>query len=112
MEEFVKGDVLVVPFPFSDLSGAKRRPVLLIAALGGEGIILCQITSRNRTDRYSVKIADRDFESGGLKIESFIRPDRIFTADKSLILYKAGRIKPEKISEVEDKLVKIITKHS
>jgi len=33
MEEFVKGDVLVVPFPFSDLSGAKKRPVLLIAVL-------------------------------------------------------------------------------
>ena len=110
MEEFVKGDVLVVPFPFSDLSGVKRRPVLLIAVLGGEDIILCQITSRNRTDRWSVNITDRDFESGGLKIESFIRPDRIFTADKSLILYKAGRLKLEKINEVEDTLVKIIKK--
>ena len=112
MEEFVKGDVLVVPFPFSDLSGAKKRPVLLIAVLEGEDIILCQITSRNRTDSYSVKIADSDFESGGLKIESFIRPQRIFTADKSLILYKAGRLKAEKINEVEDKLVKIIKNRS
>lgn len=65
---------------------------------------------QNRTDSYSVKIADSDFESGGLKIESFIRPQRIFTADKSLILYKAGRLKAEKINEVEDKLVKIIKK--
>ena len=84
----------------------RKDLLLLIAVLDGEDIILCQITSKNRTDSYSVKIADSNFESGGLKIESFIRPQRIFTADKSLILYKAGRLKPEKIYEVEDKLVK------
>jgi len=109
MEEFVKGEVLVVPFPFSDLSDSKRRPVLVVASLGGDDIILCQITSKNRHDRYSVELADNDFLEGGLKADSFIRPNRIFTADKSLILYRAGKLKPEKMKEVEDMLVSIIS---
>ena len=47
MAEFVKGDVVVVPFPFSDLTQAKRRPALVIATLEGDDLILCQITSQN-----------------------------------------------------------------
>jgi mRNA interferase MazF len=46
MEKFVKGDIVVIPFPFSDLSGSKKRPALVLANLQGDDIILCQITSR------------------------------------------------------------------
>lgn len=45
MAKFVKGDVVVIPFPFSDLSQAKRCPALVLAGLSGDDIILCQITS-------------------------------------------------------------------
>jgi mRNA interferase MazF len=43
MAGFVKGDVVVIPFPFSDLSGSKRRPALVLADLRGNDIILCQL---------------------------------------------------------------------
>ena len=46
MERFVKGDDIVIPFPFTDLSGTKRRPALVLADLPGDEIILCQITSQ------------------------------------------------------------------
>jgi len=46
LEEFVRGDIVVVPFPFSDLTEAKRRPALVLAELEGEDRILCQITSQ------------------------------------------------------------------
>jgi mRNA interferase MazF len=46
MAKFIKGDVVVIPFPFSDLSQAKRRPALVIAAFEGNDAILCQITSK------------------------------------------------------------------
>ncbi len=54
MGKFVKGDVVVVPFPFSDLTRAKRRPALAIAELEGDDLILCQITSQSIRDRYAV----------------------------------------------------------
>ena len=110
MEEFVKGHVPVVPFLFSDLSDSKKRPVPVVATPGGDDIILCRITGKNRHDRYSVELTDQNFIEGGLKTDSYIRPDRIFTADKSLILYRTGSLKPEKRREVEDMPVQIITK--
>ena len=45
MARFVRGDVVVLPFPFSDLSESKRRPALVITELLRNDIILCQITS-------------------------------------------------------------------
>ena len=108
MAKFVKGDVVVVPFPFSDLTQAKRRPALVIAELEGDDVILCQITSKTIKDNYSLSIEDRDFETGSLKQSSNIRPNRIFTADTHIILYKVGTLKSNKHSEVIDKIIEII----
>ncbi len=100
MERFIKGDVVVIPFPFSDLSQYKKRPALVIANLEGEDLILCQITSKYKKDKYSINLNKSDFREGNLKIDSFIRPNKIFTAHKDLILYKVGHIKKEKNMEV------------
>ena len=81
MAEFVKGDVVVVPFPFSDLSASKRRPALIVATLTGDDVILCQITSKNVSDTYAVPLTSADFVSGTLHQDSNIRPNRLFTAD-------------------------------
>ncbi|MEK0195036.1 type II toxin-antitoxin system PemK/MazF family toxin [Microcoleus anatoxicus] len=108
MAEFIKGDVVVVPFPFSDLTQAKRRPALVIATLAGDDLILCQITSQNITDRYAITLDSSDFSEGGLNQISNIRPNRLFTADRGIILYKAGQLKPEKLNEAIAKIVEII----
>ncbi len=108
MAALIKGDVVVVPFPFSDLSQAKRRPALILASLPGNDLILCQITSQIYFDSFSIPLTDNDFETGALKTSSFIRPNRIFTADKSIILYKAGHINFQKFESVIDKIIKIL----
>ena len=96
MERFIKGDIVVIPLLFSDLTGAKRRPALVITNLKGEDLILCQITSKKVRDEYAIIITEEDFEEGSLKQESNVRPNKIFTADRSIILYKVGRLKREK----------------
>ena len=108
MAKFVKGDIVVVPFPFSDLSNAKRRPAFVLAVLPGDDIILCQITSRDIRDSFAVKLKAEDFQQGSLSIESNIRPNRLFTADTHIILYKAGCLKQDKITEIVDVIVDII----
>jgi mRNA interferase MazF len=110
MASFVKGDVVVVPFPFSDLSAAKRRPALVIAELSGDDLILCQITSQNVKDSYSISLEEAHFESGSLNIKSNIRPNRVFTADKKILLYKVGHLKKEKITEAIGRLIDILSK--
>ncbi len=108
MAEFIKGDVVVIPFPFSDLSQSKRRPALIIAPLEGDDAILCQITSKTIKDIYAISIDDSDFDSGSLKQSGNIRPNRLFTADSHIILYRAGHIKNDKLNQVIEKLVEII----
>ena len=97
MEEFVKGDIVVVPFPFSDLSANKRRPAFVVAKGEYGDLILCQITSKLKKNSSSIELGDKDFQRGGLKITSYVRPRKIFTSDLGLVLYKAGRVKKEKI---------------
>ena len=108
MGPFVKGDVVVVPFPFSDLTRAKRRPALVIAVLGGDDLILCQITSQSIRDRYAIPIDDNDFESGTLSRASNIRPNRIFTADRHIILYRVGHLDAVKVTEVIEQIISIL----
>lgn len=109
MEKPVKRDIVVLPFPFTDSSAAKKRPALVAASLKGDDMILCQITSEARNDDYGISLQDSDFQQGSLKVKSTIRPNRVFTADKSLILYKAGSINKRKAKEVELAIVKIFT---
>jgi mRNA interferase MazF len=108
MARFVKGDVVVVPFPFSDLTQVKRRPALVVTALEGDDIILCQITSQATKDQYALAMSDNDLETGALKQPSHIRPNRIFTMDRGIILYTIGRLKPDYFSRVVEQVVKII----
>ena len=84
MAKFIKGDVVVIPFPFSDLSQSKRRPALVVAQLEGDDAVLCQITSKTIKDTYAISIDEIDFESGSLSQPSNIRPNRLFTADNHI----------------------------
>jgi mRNA interferase MazF len=106
---FIKGDVVVIPFPFSDLSQSKRRPALVLASLEGDDVILCQITSKSMKDSYAISLDDADFESGGLKQASNIRPNRLFTADTHIILYRVGTVKKEKLNRVIKAIIEIVT---
>lgn len=93
----MRGDVVVVNFPFTNLQNAKRRPALVVKVVDSEDLILCQITSKFKHDNFSIPLSTADFNNGGLTKESFIRPNRIFTLHKDLIIKKAGTLKPERL---------------
>ncbi|MBI2564399.1 type II toxin-antitoxin system PemK/MazF family toxin [Candidatus Woesearchaeota archaeon] len=107
MEDLVKGNVVILLFPFSDLSSAKKRPAVIVAKLTGNDSILAQITSVERKDEYAINLTSKDFKQGSLPQESIIKPNKLFTADKSLIFHKAGTLKENKIKEVENALMTI-----
>lgn len=109
MGKFVKGEVVVVPFPFLDLSATKRRPALVVAALTGDDVILCQITSQSVADKYAIPISQNDFSNGGLQQDSNARPNRLFTADSNIILYQTGKLTAAKMQEITNGLIQILT---
>ena len=108
MGRFVKGDVVIITFPFTDLSGSKKRPAFVVADLPGDDVIVCQITSKFKSDPFALPITANDFSVGALPVDSFIRPNKLFTADKNLILYTAGRLSEAKTKDSLDAIIRIL----
>lgn len=95
----VAGDIVVLPFPHTDLQVGKRRPALVVVDLPGDDLILCQITSQVHHDTFSVALDKGDFRSGQLNVRSFVRPNRLFTVERSVILYTAAQLTSAKLDE-------------
>jgi|SRR3989344_3094118 len=104
MEGFVRGEVVVLEFPFSNLSQSKRRPCFIIKVPKGEDMIVCQITGISQENSAEIPIKKDDFEKGNLKVDSFLRIDKIFSVEKSLIKYKVGLLKIEKTREIIERV--------
>ncbi|MCY7374648.1 MAG: type II toxin-antitoxin system PemK/MazF family toxin [Pyrinomonadaceae bacterium] len=109
MGRFIKGDVVVLPFPFSDLTANKKRPALVVANLSGDDVIVCLITSQTTKDDYAISLSNSDFASGKLKQNSNIRPNRLFTADSNIVLYRVGTLEKKKSEEITAKIVEIFS---
>ena len=89
---FAAGQVVALPFPYSDLSGQKLRPALLLANAGHNDWIICQITSNPFSDPAAIQIGSGDFVSGGIHHTSYIRPSKLFTANESIIASVMGTV--------------------
>ena len=95
-----KGCVVLLPFPFSDLSQAKLRPAVVMADAGRNDWILCQVTSRAYGDDRAIAITDQDFETGGLRVASVARPGKLFTAHATLLTAEVGRLHATAIERI------------
>lgn len=84
------GSVVLVPFPFSDLSQSKLRPAVVLADAGRGDWVLCQLTSSPYADAKAVKLVNSDFRKGSLRVESFARPGKLFTANQDLLVSEVG----------------------
>jgi mRNA interferase MazF len=102
MARFVSGDVVVVPFPFTDLASSKVRPALVLAVVTRGDLILCQITSQSAGHPDGVTILAADFEAGGLPRPSFALPHRVVTANEVCVRRAAGRLKPDKLKQIRE----------
>ena len=87
-----KGSVTLVPCPFSDLSQTKLRPAIILASACRGDWILCQVTSNSYGDEQAISLTQKDFETGGLRVASYARPGKLFTAHESLLRAEAGRL--------------------
>ena len=107
-----KGDVVVYPFPYTDLTSRKLRPCLVCSNEMGEDVLLCQITSREiGRDRFAVPIT-ADMSSGSLfRHDSYVRVNMLFTASTHQIVRRIGRISDDEYAQVVRLIVQMIRKH-
>lgn len=103
-----RGTVVLVPFPFTDLKAAKRRPALVVSPEGyhPEDVVLCAITSRlpGRPSSHEVSLAANDMENERLPRSSVVLIGKLFTTHHDLILGEVGRVREHKLAEVLTKL--------
>jgi len=105
---FAGGSVVLVRFPFSDLSQTKLRPAVVVADSGRGDWLLCQITSNAYGDPQAVQISDTDFQSGSLRLVSYARPLKLFTAHESLISSRIGLLRDEAFRRIVDVIVRLL----
>jgi mRNA interferase MazF len=102
------GEVVLVPFPFSDLKQSKVRPAVCLADAGRGDWVLCQMTSSPYGDPAAVPLDAPDFASGGLLVASFVRPGKLFTANSGIIVRSVGRLNDAALRRVLDAVVALL----
>lgn len=110
MSSYLKGDIVLVSFPFSDLTSKKVRPAIIISnsiVNKSTDVILAQITSNLHNDDYSFLIEDK-YVSHSLRGKSEIRCNKLFTSAKSIIQKKISSLMSDKHPELFDKIVSLI----
>ena len=105
-------EIVLVPFPYSDLSSAKRRPVLIISNddynRKFHDVVVCVITSNQYKDDYSLALENKDLEIGVLPESSIVKAHKLFTIHQSKIIRKFSLVKSEYFEQVADKIKSLI----
>ena len=110
--KFEQGEIVLVPFPFSDLSSVKHRPVLILSNnvynKKTEDIVTCGITSNLKDSEFSVLVENKDLIEGRLPVKSRIKVDKLFTLKQSLVKRKIAKINKKLFGQVNKEISKLI----
>jgi len=108
-----QGDLLLVPFPFSDQSGKKVRPVIVISSnefnRDSEDLIVVGVTSNISKDKYTINLTNNNLDEGNLTVLCCVKVENVLKLDKGLIIKKIGRINKNTLKEIVSKLSEIIS---
>jgi len=110
--QYNQGEVILVPFPYSDLSSVKKRPVLIVSNNqynnNFDDVIVCVITSSRYKDSYSIPLLNNDLVLGILPEESIVKVHKLFSISKSMIIKRFSIVNPEYYLKVESILNSLV----
>jgi mRNA interferase MazF len=104
MGSFAIGTVVLIPFPYADFSKFKKRPALVVGFADFNNLILCQITSKSDASMKAIPLDDNEFINGGLSLKSYIRPDKLFTVERSIAEAQLGLLNQSKSETVRTQI--------
>lgn len=113
MPNYVRGDIVWVPFPFSAEEGVKLRPAVVLASWpykGSTDYHLCMVSTQPETDPYLMELTNADLVDGRISRTCYIRPTYNYSADEDFIESRFGRLKPDKLKAVIFTLFTVFTK--
>lgn len=101
-----KGDIVLIPFPFTDLTGIKNRPALILVETDSD-ITVSFITSQVKwQEDFDVRLEPT--KENGLKKVSLIRLSKLTTIDKDLVIGRLGRLSDTEINKINENLIKLL----
>jgi len=102
---YKKGDIVLVPFPFTDLSNSKVRPAVIVSEdnVNGDDIIVVFVSSRQNEHLRKHDILIKQSEKNGLKTDSIIKTGKIATLEKRIILGEIGAMDARLLQEIDAK---------
>ena len=112
MARFSRGDIVILPFPYSNASGAKRRPALVLAELpffGGLDYLVAMITTQRVGDPRSFEILPSDLVAGRLAVQSYLRPLHLFGAEGNRIDRRVAVMSLATLSRVVKTIVSVVS---
>lgn len=105
-------DLLLVPFPFSDQSGRKVRPVIIISNNefneNSEDLIVVGVTSNISKGEYTISLTNKDLDEGKLITQCCVKVENMLKIDKELVIKKIGKIKKGTLKEIVNKIMEIL----
>lgn len=102
------GAVILISFPFSDLSRSKLRPAVVLASVSRGDYVLCQVTSNPYSDPNAVELTDESFQEGSLHRVSYARPGKLFTANADLFERQVGLLKKGVRREIVSEVTRLL----
>lgn len=99
-------DIILIPFPLTDLASQKIRPALQLSSVTDEDIVVCAISTKKHST-YDIKLSPT--KDNGLKKVSYIRSSKIATIEKRLALAKLGGLDQKSKQTVQTKLKKLLS---
>ena len=101
-------EVVLLPYPFSNLEGIKVRPGLVVSNnqfnRKSDDCIMVPLTTVIKNEPYSIIIDSENLSSGKLIKQSRIRTDKIFSIEKSLIRMKIGTLNDNSFDKVNKEI--------
>jgi mRNA interferase MazF len=103
--EIKQGDIIFIPYPFTDLSGVKKRPVVVISKSSrNENIIVAKITSVIRNDKNSFDLTTATINN--LPKKSEVRTNELFTVSKQIVIKKLTALNNSSLNILVDEICK------
>ena len=102
MKSYRSGEVILLSFPFSDATGAKQRPALVLLDTGDEDLIVARVTSQMAQTIFDVELAD--WQQAGLLLPSVVRVHKVATLEKNLVERRLGTLTHSDWAQVQAKV--------
>jgi len=106
MPQYSFGDVVVLPFSYTDLQSEKRRPALILLDADDGDIIAARITSKNNNSLYDIPI--ESWNEIGLIVPSYVRLHKLTTIEKSHVIKKIGKLSTADQTQVKEIFRKMV----